>query len=198
MKNFRGPTPAGTPLSPLFWARIIGAPAPGLQWSRNDDSPVNAYPGSAILAREVVTYDAGNRPKLKKEAFRLTLSGAIEIEYADDALEPFGGSQGYGPPGGGNTAISEVDSAAIAVAAGEVVPAIGSNPARQRGVTVQNVGTTALLVSKAGGAGVGIIIPPGAAAGDGTGGAVTFDGWTGAVFVANVAGGPGSFRISAY
>jgi hypothetical protein len=108
--------------------------------------------------------------------------------------------QGGAALGATNTAINELDSGPIAIAAAEVVPIIGQNPARIRGVSVQNVGVTAIMVSKTGGAlaQAGVILAPGAAANDGNGGTVVFDGWLGGLFAANVAGGPGSVLVSAF
>jgi hypothetical protein len=109
--------------------------------------------------------------------------------------------QGGAATGSTNTAVGELDSAPIAIAAGEVVPIIAANPGRVRGVTVQNVGLTAIAISKVGFAGgnpSGIILAPGAAVNDGNGDVVTFAGWLGDLFAANVAGGPGSVLVSAF
>jgi hypothetical protein len=110
--------------------------------------------------------------------------------------------QGGPSLGAQNTSINELDSGPIAIAAGEVRPIILANPNRIRGVTVQNVGTTVIALSKTGiGAALAtasLLLAPGAAANDGNGDVATFDGWQGSIFAANVAGGPGSVLVSAF
>lgn len=185
----------GAPAASGVWAMRITRFDPGSKLGFTEDNLHAVY----VLAHY------RRRPGKGIEPFEVYVSGNIAFEYVTSStdFDIFDGS--LSPDNGYDiTSVNEVDSGPVAVAAGAAsAQIIGPNPGRVRGVTVQNVGVTAVAVSKDPGllqnlAKADAILNADTAANAGNGGVANFDGWRGPIYAVNVAGGPGSLLVSAF
>jgi len=192
----KGPTTA--PIPNLFWAKVVSSPPAGASWARDEESPVYLYGMQSIFAKEFKREN-----KVERRPFKLTINGAVIVEVSDDPAEPFAESDsgGSGVGFGGTTyGVSGAFAAKVTLSGGVTIDTvIAANPL-QRSVTIQNLGAVAVWVSRlptldTTGNNADALLSASGALNDGTGGIVTFDGFTGDIRAFPVGGAAGAVLL---
>src|SRR3954468_22181518 len=195
----KGPTTKAIPN--VFWARVVSAPPYGATWQRDDEAPIPLYGLQTMRAKEYTIRGASG---IVRKPFRLSIVGWAQVEISTDPAEPFADAVVGTGGASATTSTSTTDSGIIVIPAGGAATLIApADPARTRGISIQNMGTNVVFVSKVGtvtaaGANAAATLSAGGALNDGTGGTVTFDGWAGPVYATTADSAVGRVMVSAY